>query len=100
MPCVVALVLVDTMRFDFCHLRGAAAIPANGPRRRESRVPSPSSMAHAALLVEGERALAQLQPKLEAVSDTDLLRPGTDPHSAGMTALLVADFLAQPEIEA
>ena len=57
-------------------------------------------MAHAAAHSEGERALVELGSKLAAVSEADLIRPGTDPHSAAVTALLVSDFLTQPEHKA
>lgn len=57
-------------------------------------------MANAAAHSEGERALVELGSKLAAVSEADLIRPGTDPHSAAVTALLVSDFLTQPEHKA
>ncbi len=47
---------------------------------------------------EGERALVELAGKLGAVDDTNVIRPSTDPHAAAVTALLVADYLAQPEL--
>jgi uncharacterized protein (TIGR02266 family) len=47
---------------------------------------------------EGERALAALTSKLSAVLDGAVVRPSTDPHGAAATALLVADYLGQPEL--
>jgi hypothetical protein len=55
-------------------------------------------MAHEAVLsIEGERALAELGPKLDAITEDAIVRPNADPHGAAMTALLVADWLGQPE---
>jgi uncharacterized protein (TIGR02266 family) len=55
-------------------------------------------MAHEAVLsIEGERALAELGPKLDAIAEDAIVRPNADPHGAAMTALLVADWLGQPE---
>jgi uncharacterized protein (TIGR02266 family) len=55
-------------------------------------------MAHEAVLsIEGERALAELGPKLDAIAEGDIVRPNADPHGAALTALLVADWLGQPD---
>lgn len=55
-------------------------------------------MAHEAILsIEGERALAELRPKLEAIAESAIVRPNADPHGAALTALLVADWLGQPD---
>jgi uncharacterized protein (TIGR02266 family) len=56
-------------------------------------------MAQASVSSDGQRALAELAPKLTAVPERDLVRPGTDPHSAAVTGMLVADFLCQPDLE-
>jgi uncharacterized protein (TIGR02266 family) len=49
---------------------------------------------------EGERALAALRERLDAVPEIAVLRPSTDPHGAAATALLVADYLGQPPLRA
>jgi uncharacterized protein (TIGR02266 family) len=46
----------------------------------------------------GDRALAELEPRLAAIGEDGLLRPSTDPHAAAATALLVADYLGQEEL--
>lgn len=55
-------------------------------------------MAHEAILwIEGERALAELGPKLDSIAEPAIERPNADPHGAALTALLVADWLGQPD---
>ena len=49
---------------------------------------------------EEERALQALGPAVAAIDDARVVRPSADPHAAAATALLVADWLAQPELEA
>ena len=45
-------------------------------------------MAHEAVLsIEGERALAELGPKLDAIAASAIVRPNADPHGASLTAL-------------
>jgi uncharacterized protein (TIGR02266 family) len=46
------------------------------------------------------RALAALRPALASVDDAHTVRPSADPHAAAATALLVADYLGQPELSA
>lgn len=48
---------------------------------------------------EGDRALAELAPMLAQLEDTRVVRPSTDPHAAAVTALLVADYLGQPDLQ-
>lgn len=36
--------------------------------------------------------------RLFAIEESAIARPGTDPHSAAVTAMLVADYLQQPEL--
>ncbi len=50
------------------------------------------------VLVEGERALVELSKTLDAVADDAIVRPHTDPYAAGVTALLVSDWLKQPAV--
>jgi uncharacterized protein (TIGR02266 family) len=50
------------------------------------------------MLDEEQRALRVLAPALAAVSDAQMVRPSADPHAAAATALLVADYLGQPEL--
>jgi uncharacterized protein (TIGR02266 family) len=45
-----------------------------------------------------QRALAALGPALASVDDAHIVRPSADPHAAAATALLVADYLGQPEL--
>ena len=52
------------------------------------------------VLLEGERALEELEPKLSAVADDAIVRPHTDPYAAAVTALLVSDWLKQPAVVA
>lgn len=47
---------------------------------------------------EGARARAELAPQLANLDDQAICRPSADPHAAAVTALLVADYLAQPEL--
>jgi uncharacterized protein (TIGR02266 family) len=47
-----------------------------------------------------ERVLAALRPVLASVDDAHIVRPSADPHAAAATALLVADYLGQPEVRA
>lgn len=49
---------------------------------------------------EEQRALEALGPALAAVDDAHVVRPSADPHAAAATALLVADYLGQPEQQA
>ena len=49
---------------------------------------------------EEERALEALGPALAALDDARVVRPSADPHAAAATALLVADWLAQPDLAA
>jgi len=49
---------------------------------------------------EEQRALRALGPALAAVDDAHVVRPSADPHAAAATALLVADYLGQPELQA
>jgi uncharacterized protein (TIGR02266 family) len=62
----------------------------------ESPLPDRKSQADA----EGERALSELAPALAAVDGVRVARPSADPHAAAATALLVADYLGQPELRA
>ncbi len=57
-------------------------------------------MAEVVIYAEGARALDALKPRLAKVSDTEIVRPGTDPHAAAVTALLVSDYLGQRGVEA
>jgi uncharacterized protein (TIGR02266 family) len=45
-----------------------------------------------------ERALRALAGALASVDDAHVVRPSADPHAAAATALLVADYLGQPEL--
>jgi uncharacterized protein (TIGR02266 family) len=45
--------------------------------------------------ISGEYALAELTPQLSAVREAALIRPSADPRDAAVTALLVAEVLAQ-----
>lgn len=47
---------------------------------------------------EGERALAELESALADIDDGALTRPHADPQAGAVTALLVADYLRQPEL--
>jgi len=49
---------------------------------------------------EEQRALLALGPALASVDDAHVVRPSADPHAAAATALLVADYLGQPELQA
>jgi uncharacterized protein (TIGR02266 family) len=48
---------------------------------------------------EEQRALQALGPVLAGIDDAHVVRPSADPHAAAATALLVADYLGQPELE-
>jgi uncharacterized protein (TIGR02266 family) len=50
--------------------------------------------------IEGERALGELAGMLASIDDAHVVRPSADPHAAAATALLVADYLAQPDLAA
>jgi len=50
------------------------------------------------VVTAGERALKELAPELEALKDEAVVRPSADPHSAAVTALLVADYLGQSSL--
>lgn len=52
------------------------------------------------LASEGRRALVDLAPRLSGIPDDAIARPHTDPHAAGATGVLVADYLAQTELAA
>ena len=56
-------------------------------------------MAEVVIHAEGARALDALAPRLAKVSDAEIIRPGTDPHAAAVTALLVSDYLGQRGVE-
>ncbi|MEA2753548.1 MAG: hypothetical protein QOI41_7691, partial [Myxococcales bacterium] len=45
-----------------------------------------------------QRALRALAGALASVDDAHVVRPSADPHAAAATALLVADYLGQPEL--
>ena len=45
-----------------------------------------------------QRVLGALAPVLSSVDDAHVVRPSADPHAAAATALLVADYLGQPEL--
>jgi len=47
----------------------------------------------------GERALREVATSLAQLDEASVLRPNTDPHAAAATALLVADYLRQPELQ-
>lgn len=55
---------------------------------------------HRPMVDDEQRALAALRPALASVDDAHILRPSADPHAAAATALLVADYLGQPEVSA
>jgi uncharacterized protein (TIGR02266 family) len=50
------------------------------------------------MMDDEQRAIAALGPALASVDDADIVRPSADPHAAAATALLVADYLGQPEL--
>ncbi len=50
------------------------------------------------MMDDEQRALAALGPALASVDDAHIVRPSADPHAAAATALLVADYLGQPEL--
>lgn len=47
---------------------------------------------------ESDLALRELAPRLAELDEAHIVRPSTDPHAAAVTALLVADYLGQPEL--
>ena len=49
---------------------------------------------------DGDRALAELAAPLAALGAGSIVRPGSDPHAAAVTAVLVADYLGQPILRA
>lgn len=57
-----------------------------------------TSGAHELLVADGERALAEVAVRLVALDSDAVQPPSCDPHSAAATALMVADFLRQPEV--
>jgi uncharacterized protein (TIGR02266 family) len=56
-----------------------------------------TTAARLAVTASGARALDELLPRLADIPEESIVRPHTDPHAAAVTALLVADYLAQPE---
>jgi uncharacterized protein (TIGR02266 family) len=48
--------------------------------------------------VESGPDVSGIASLLDAVDDAAVVRPSTDPHAAAMTALLVADYLGQPDL--
>lgn len=50
------------------------------------------------VVLDGEKALVEVATRLFAIEQSAIVRPGTDPHSAAVTAMLVADYLQQPEV--
>lgn len=57
-----------------------------------------TSGAHDVLAADGERALAEVATRLVALDSDSLQAPSCDPHAAAATALMVADFLRQPDV--
>jgi uncharacterized protein (TIGR02266 family) len=47
---------------------------------------------------DGDEALKELGTRLAAIDAASLSRPHADPQAAAVTALLIADYLAQPEM--
>lgn len=52
---------------------------------------------HETLMAEGEKALTEVAARLMAIAADDIVPPSCDPHAAAVTALLVADYLRQPD---
>lgn len=50
--------------------------------------------------VEGAPDVSDVASLLQGVDDASVVRPSADPHAAAMTALLVADYLGQPDLRA
>jgi uncharacterized protein (TIGR02266 family) len=48
--------------------------------------------------VEGAPDVSGVASLLDTVDDASVVRPSADPHAAAMTALLVADYLGQPDL--
>lgn len=56
-------------------------------------------MAEVVIHGDADRTLSALAPRLSKVDESKVIRPGTDPHAAAVTALLVADFLDQRGVD-